>query len=232
MKILLALLALLGLSVATAATAEDYADIVNRAFAAIDNDYHAAWAFTEAGTEDGVTHVGRYDPRRPAGERWTLLSVDGRQPTGDEIADYLDNKDDYQRNDNDDNDEIELINFESLELVEETDEYWIFSFVPNGDDEEDEMAREFMRQVDATVKIIRDGHYLEYIDLHNDKPIKPAFSVKISRFVTRLTFGPAGDSGPIVPLTVDVQIKGRAMLLVRFDEMESTHYSDYEYVGG
>jgi hypothetical protein len=68
--------------------------------------------------------------------------------------------------------------------------------------------------------------------MYNEKPIKPAFSVKISRFVTRLTFGPAVDGGPIVPKTVDVQVKGRAALLIRFDESESTHYSDYEYVGG
>ena len=64
------MLALLALLTVSLASAEDYADIVNRAFAAINNDFHATWAFTEAETEDGITHVGRYDPSRPAGERW------------------------------------------------------------------------------------------------------------------------------------------------------------------
>ena len=225
------IITLIGLSVAAMASAEDYANIVNRAFAAIDNDYHAAWAFTESGAEDGVTHVGRYDPSRPAGQRWMLISVDGRKPTAAEIEDYVDGKDDLVRHRDHDDDDLDIIDFDTLELVEKTDEYWIFSFVPNGDDEDEAAARKFMQQVNGTVKIVRDGHYLEYIDLHNDKPIKPAFSVKISRFVTRLTFGPAGDGGPIVPLTVDVQIKGRAMMMVRFEETESTHYSDYKYVG-
>jgi hypothetical protein len=225
---MLALLALLPVSLASA---EDYADIVNRAFAAINNDFHATWAFTEAETEDGITHVGRYDPSRPAGERWSLISVDGRKPSSEQVEDYLDDKHEFEFSEDDD-DDIEIIDFDTLELIEETDDYWIFRFVPNGEDEEDEKAREFMRQVNGTVKVVRDGHYLEYLDMYNEKPIKPAFSVKISRFVTRLTFGPAVDGGPIVPKTVDVQVKGRAALLIRFDESESTHYSDYEYVGG
>ena len=32
--------------------------------------------------------VERYDPARPAGQRWTLVSVDGRAPTRDELKDY------------------------------------------------------------------------------------------------------------------------------------------------
>ncbi len=32
--------------------------------------------------------VESYDPARPAGQRWTLVSVDGRAPTADELKDY------------------------------------------------------------------------------------------------------------------------------------------------
>jgi hypothetical protein len=32
--------------------------------------------------------VERYDPARPAGQRWTLVSVDGRAPTAEEAKDY------------------------------------------------------------------------------------------------------------------------------------------------
>lgn len=32
--------------------------------------------------------VERYDPSRPAGQRWTLLSVDGRAPSDAELKDY------------------------------------------------------------------------------------------------------------------------------------------------
>ena len=212
--------------------ADDHAVVVSQAMASISNDYRDEWAFTESETEDGVTTVGRYDPRFPRGERWTLLSVDGRQPAEDEMADYRNDRgDDFSNDDDDDSDnEIEIIDVNTLELIEETDDYWIFSFSPDiGDD--DETARKFMNKVIGTVKIIRDGNYLEYIDMRNEKPIRPAFSVRIARFITRLEFGKAGGSGPIVPLSVDVEIKGRAALVVSIDERESTRYSDYEYAG-
>lgn len=213
--------------------AGNYADIVERAFAPLDNDYHLAWAFTATAEEDDVTFVGRYDPRQPEDERWTLLSVDGHAPTAEELEDYLDDRQDEFRRDDDggSRDRIEMVDFSTLELVEETDDYWIFRFVPNGDDDEDEEALEFMRQVEATLKVVRDGHFLEYIDLRNNQPFRPAFGVKISRFLTRLTFGPAASDGPVVPLTIDVVVKGRAMLVIKFDETELTRFTDYEYVG-
>ena len=38
------------------------------------------------GTPDVKTRVDRYDPARPRAQRWTLVSLDGRAPTSDEIV--------------------------------------------------------------------------------------------------------------------------------------------------
>lgn len=217
---------------APAVSADDYSSVVAEAFANIDSGYRDHWAYSETATEEGVTVVGRYDPRRPVGSRWALVSVDGRQPTPEELEDYLEDKDDDQGNerDDDDNDARDFVNVDSLQLLEETNQYWLFDFTPNLDDEDDD-TREFMDQVTGTLKVVKDGLYVESLELRNERPIKPAFSVKISRFFTRLTFGPAAAGGPIVPKTMDVQVKGRAAVLIRFDEAESIHYSDYEYAG-
>ena len=230
MKYYLAALALL---FAFPVAADDHVAIVEQAFANISHDYHENWAFTESETEDGVTTVGRYDPRLPNDTRWTLLSIEGRVPTADEIDDYRDDREDEFHDDDDDN-EIDFIDFDTLKVVEETDEYWLFNFVPDigdEDDEDDEHAQKFMQNVSGTLRINRDGYYLEYINMRNEKPIRPVFSVKISRFLTHLTFAPAAGNGPIVPMSIDVQVKGRAALFIKFDEVESTHYSDYEFAG-
>lgn len=221
---------------ATPAAAEDYAAIVSEAFASFDSSYREHWAFTETTTGEEVALVGRYDPRLPDGERWTLLSVDGREPTPEEQADYQDDKDNDQQNrqedqsDDDNNAVADIVNVNSLQLLDETEQHWLFSFAPNGDNE-DEEAGDFMAHVTGRLEVAKNGPYVETIELSNEKPIKPAFSVKISRFFTRFTFGPATDGGPIVPRTMDMQVKGRAALLVRFDEAESIHYSDYEFAG-
>jgi hypothetical protein len=210
--------------------ANDHVTIVKEAFSNISNDYHQEWAFTQSTLEDDVLIVQRYDPRSPDDHRWKLITVDGRVPTVDEIAEYQDDEqDDFHDNDNDD--DSDMVNFETLSLIEETNEYWLFQFTPDVGDDEDETGRKFMQQVDGTIRISRDGNYVSYIDLRNVRPIRPAFSVKISSFSTHLTFGPAGDGGPVVPLSIDVAVKGRAMLFVTFDELESIRYSDYENVG-
>jgi hypothetical protein len=83
-----------------------------------------------------------------------------------------------------------------LSLIEDTDEFLLFRFVPYPDDVEDEDARTFMTQIDGTIRINRNGNYPECISLRDDGPIKPALSVRISQFLSHLTFGPAGGDGP------------------------------------
>ncbi len=117
------------------------------------------------------------------------------------------------------------VDSESLELLEETDDHYLFSFIPSDDDED------FLEHLDATVKIIKSGPYIEYIDMHNSKPFRPRIGVKISNFVTRLGFGPAAEGGPIVPIFIDVRIKMRAFFIINVDETVSISYSDYEFVG-
>ena len=207
-------------------------DIVNRAFQAFDRDYKEDWAWSETSTEEDSVYVGRYDPRRAPCERWTLESIDGDSPTPEEIDDYLADK---NRHCEEEAESVsvngrDMVNFETLELVEETDERWVFSFVPNEDeDEDDEHAREFMKHMLGTITVIKDGHYVGELDIRADKPVKPATGVKIKKFRTTLTFGPAAEGGPIVPLSVDVEVSGRAMLFIRFDETESVRFHAYEF---
>jgi len=227
MKFYLAGLALL---LTLPVVADDHVDIVKRAFLNISDDFHQEWAFTESIMEDGVAVVGRYDPRLAADARWNLLTVDGRTPTPEEMAEYQDDRE-FRFGDRHSDGEMDMVDFDTLELIVETDDAWFFEFVPDVDNDEDEEAQKFMQEVQGTIKVVRDGNYLEYLELRNDKPIRPAFSVKISRFRTRLTFGPAGGNGPIVPLSIDVELKGRALLVIKIDEVETVRYGDYEYVG-
>jgi hypothetical protein len=230
MKLTLFVICLTLTVTASAESPVDYQDIVRRGFESIDHRFDESWAYTESSTEEDIVSVGRYDPRRVRGERWSLISVDGRSPSDDEIEEYLDDKNDHQHDDDKDEEdggerkERIDVNFETLDLVKETSDYWLFSFIPDEDDDE-----EFMKHVSGHIKVVKQGHYVEFVDIRNEKPIKPATGVKIKKFRTRLEFGPAADGGPIVPLAVDVEVQGRAMLVIKFDEKESVRYSDFEY---
>jgi hypothetical protein len=225
------LLIILGLACASLAAADDPGAEVRQAFAAVNHDYRSAWAYTETRLENDVTMTGRYDPRRNEGERWTLLTVDGRQPTAAEIEKFHGEKNDGA---DDDSDEYGLgtIRLDTLELVEDTDSHRVYSFEPAIDVDADKEERAFMDQVRGRVSIAKDGGYPEYLELTNQKPIRPRLGVRFSRFHALTTFGRIGDDGPVVRMKVDVELEGRALLVINIDEKESITYTDFEYVGG
>ena len=203
-------------------------DRVTQAFAALDNDFERNWAYTESSTEEGRTWVGRYDPRLPAGGRWSLSSVDGRTPTARERDDWLADRVETEPRDDEHSADAGIVTRGSLVLLAEDDASWLFGFTPAA--EGDEESRKFLAEVDGTLRIRKDGTWLEEFHLANESPITPATGVKISRFETLLSFGLAGPGGPVVPLAVDVHVKGRAFLAIGFDEQEQVRYSDYELV--
>ena len=225
---------ILGLSLVGLAGAEDHAGFVRQAFAAVDDEFRKHWAFTETSTEDEATFTWRYDPSRQDDSRWLLTGIDGRPPTPQELDEFGSRSDAHHDDDDRDNlaDELEIIDFDSLELIEQSDNRRVFRFTPTGDDDADEEERRFMEQVSGRLSIAMDGPWVEYLELRNERPIRPAAGVKIRRFLTRLVFARLGESGPIVPMSVDVEIRGSALLVVRFNEKESIRFSDFEYVGG
>jgi len=211
-----------------------YEALFKAAINAIAWDFHNDWAFTATSSGQQGDRVGRYDPRQPESGRWTLLSIDGRVPTDEEAAEYADSRGDHHfgdDDDSDDNDAIDMVEPGTLRLVEETDDYWLLSFVPTDDDDDDEVGRKVLESMNGTVKIIKDGEYLAYINIRNEKPIRPKFGVKMSKFLMHLAFGPAADDGPVVMKSMDFAIKLSAFLLVRVNEAESMAFSDFEYAG-
>ena len=232
-----AALAALFLASACAASAESttggYEALFEEALQSIQWDARETWAFTETASGSDGEFVGRYDPRLPEAERWTLLSIDGRGPTEAESQEYAERKRNEDRDrdrDREDDREIDgMVDPGSLELVEETADYWLLRFVPTGDDDEDGIGREVLERMNGTVKIIKDGRYLEYLDIRNTGPIRPKVGVKMKTFLTRMSFGPAVDGGPIVMKSMDVAIKLSAFLVVRIDETESLRFSDFEF---
>jgi hypothetical protein len=119
-----------------------------------------------------------------------------------------------------------IIEPDTLELLEETEDHWRFTFVP------DEDGEDFLAHVDATLKIAKGEHpYLQEIDLRSKKPFKPGFGIKMKEFLTRLTFGPIAEEGPVVPRSVDIKVSGRAFLVINFDQATTRAYTDFEYAG-
>ena len=221
--------------IAPPAYAEDYADLFETAVRKVTWKYPDNLAFTETRRGKESAEVGRYDPSRLEGERWELLSIDGRAPSPEEAAEYRESRRGdrgFMSGDDDEDDDGndspgDFVAPGSLELLEESATHWLLGFVPTGDDEEDE---KFLKKMAGTVRIAKDGGYLEFLDISSEEPVRPAVGVKIRDFNTRFEFAPALENGPVVPVAFRFRIKGRAFVAVSFDEMETVEFSDFEPV--
>ena len=213
------------LFVAAGSATENYDDLFNEALRAVDFEFARNWAYTETSVDEAHVRVGRFDPRRAAGQRWQLVSIDNRKPTQDEVEEYVEEQED-DRPGIEDDEVVEMVEPGSVFLIEETDQYWLLGFKLDDDDEA------LAESIDATIRINRPGRYLEFIDVHNRSVIKPAFGVTLTKLITRFTFGPAAEAGPVVPLTSQVEVSGKAMLFISFDEQQLSRNSDFEYAGG
>jgi hypothetical protein len=214
---------------ASPAFAESFEELIDRAFERLDDDLSGHWSYTHTQDSGEGIYVGRYDPRLPESNRWTLISVDGREPTADETEDYRDEQAEKhdQESDDEDNSFASIATKGSVALIEETDGYWLFSFEPSPDSEDE---REFMESIHGTLKVIKEGHYVALITLQNRNTIKPGKGIKIREFLTRLEFAPVQDDGPVLPHSVQATVKGKAFFVIRIDESETVKYSDFERV--
>lgn len=211
---------------------QEHQEIVGRALAALYEDYKRSWSFTETSTAKGETKVATYDPRKSGSKRWTLVSVDGRPPTDKDRktfrAQKLKQEQEVNRRDKAIGPRATVrIRPGTLKLRQKTDTHWIFDFIPAQEGDDDRI----MRYVTGTMKIVKDGHYVESVVLRNDASITPLIGVKISTILVVQKFAPAKPAGPIVPISVDVQIKGRAFLVAGFNESEFVRFTEYRHVG-
>ena len=211
---------------ASVAHAESHEALVERAFDALETRVRDHWAFTRTATSADGIYVATHDPRRePA---WELLSVDGREPSSDEREEFLSEMARGRGEDDDDEDETRaMVSPGSVELIDETDERWLFNFSPLPDSDEE---TKFMEAVEGRLEVAKDGHYVRQLHLRNLETIKPGKGVKLEVFDTRFEFAPSPDGNAVLPALVRAKVKGRAMLVIGIDEEETVEFSDYQRV--
>lgn len=204
----------------------DYAALLDEAIANVEWDFAERWAYTETTLREEQLWVARYDPRVEADNGWKLLSVDGRAPTAREKRGFLADKDDSGDVASDDNNRvINMVEADSLQLVEETRTDWVLSFTPRNDE------ISLLEGVEARLRIAKQGPHFESLELRMNGESKPGFGTTVTRMALHLDFGPAVEAGPIVPKDIRVHIAGRALWFFPFEETEAIRYSDFAFAG-
>ncbi|RPG52008.1 MAG: hypothetical protein CBB61_000105 [Gammaproteobacteria bacterium TMED1] len=209
------------------AIGSDYDEILQNALAELNNDYLNNWMFNEERIFDGVLTEAQYDPRLK--DKWQLQSIQGMSPTLEERKKFVQEKiketksaaKQEQRRDL-----KSLVSLKTLKLVEESEEHWLFDFVPDREGDEGQ----FMALLHGELKISKQSLAIEYIDLRNEDIIKPRFGFRVDEFFSRIEFMRIKRSGPVVPSSIEFRIKAKALGMVNVDEKIVLKYRNYQIV--
>ena len=187
------------------------------------------WAFTRTREDNDGTRVERFDPT--AERKWRLLSVNGREPTGDERRDYAEEVEKRLAREEGrpgDNDFDGLAADRGWELLEEDDERetWRFRPAPGATDREG-MA-EHLR---GEMTILKSIPYVESFRLYNEEPFRARVIAKIERFNTRIEMIRL-DRRAYMPVRVATEVRGSAAFGLKSIERDILlTYSDFRYAG-
>lgn len=223
-----------------------YPESVQKALEVMDEGDLELWAYTIKTEMLDKTVIEHFDPSKPDGEQWQLISVNGQNPSADEMEEYNDRKKkERERQESKDQDEQDeekngktislglnkMIDQNGLTLIKKESGLEEYSFQPLAEKKDDD---EMMKYLTGTLIIdtkAQERPYIEQLILYSQETFSPAFSVKISRFRTDMRFQAVHEGGPIFPHTIKTEIEGKAMIFKKIDEKVTVTYSEYEYRG-
>ena len=209
------------------AAGTDYEEILQKALVELNSDYLEDWTFNEMRISKGVVTEAHYDPR--LNDKWRLQSIQGKAPTPEERKKFVQEKIKETRgaaNQGQRRDLKSLVSLNSLNLVRESEEYWLFEFVPDvgGDD------NQLMASLHGEIKISKKSSIIESIDVSNEDILKPRFGFRVDKFFSRIEYMRLQNLGPIVPSRIEFRMKAKALGMVNVDEKIVLTYTNYESI--
>lgn len=115
-----------------------------------------------------------------------------------------------------------------IELFQETDEQWIYSFIPPEADENDVSAGA-EASIHARLYIDKEKSILKRYQVRAIEPVRPVPMVKLEEFVVEQDFERLGPDGPAVLVRLYSKQKGRRVFRQVDTEFTAT-FSDFEII--
>jgi len=223
----MAVLAVLAVGAAPPAAAE-VPPIAREAFANMPR-VTGEWAFTRTREDNDGSRVERFDPA--ADPKWQLVSVNGREPTEEELRDYAEEVEQRLAREEGrpgDNDFDGLAADEGWELLEEDDRRVTWRFRPAAGATDREGTAKHLQ---GEMTILKSVPYVESFRLYSDEPFRAKVIAKIERFNTRIEMIRL-DRRAYMPVRVTTRVRGSAAFGLKSIERDILlTYSDFRYAG-
>ncbi len=182
-----------------------------------------ALAFTRTiASANGGDLSARFDPQRPQGEQWALLSPESPDERVQETFDSLQQEDDPL------GDVVisdpERFLYGSLDVVREDDAMVVYAAEPRI---EDERQRRMAPYLDAEITVDKTtGRFVAY-RVFAREPFEPTIASTITKFSMSFDVAEAWPGGPLVTTRAQTEIEGNAFFR-SFAETTVTTHTDFE----
>lgn len=216
------------------ATADEDLSLFNQAMDRMLNSSYDGWSFNQTTKGKKNIKVEHFDSSKPEDHKWTLITLNGKEPTKKEIKKYLKQKrKEVTRQKNKDGEDVRGNDF-----LEEIIKPGSVSFIENKNGQN---IYQFQPEIEAN-GINMEGHVFGEITVDVNTPqitqlrlyIKEAFSVKIAKikeFETIMKFAVVDannpTTSPVFINSIQSKAKGKAALFFSFDRKNLVTYSDY-----
>lgn len=196
------------------------------ALGGLNADVPRGWAYTATTTRNGETSVERHDPARPSGERWTLISRNGRAPTPAEAERYRSYRvttststlrATFERGD---------IDTASAELVSEDTGRAVYRcrFRRDVDDA-------LLNRLELTLTFRKQPAVVEKFALRLTEPFSPVLGMKMHALDVEMALSAATAETPALPRESLSRFRGQVLLFKSIDEEVRVVYSDFSRPG-
>lgn len=186
------------------------------ALAHFDPNPPPGWAYALETSRNGQTMKERFDPSRPAGGQWTLLQLQGRTPTSEELEKYAQSRPVAGSGGTQANFKKDDIEPGSLKLVEESETSATFAATFR---EQAGGADKMLGHLRATFTINKQLAYVERYILELTEPYWPVLGVKMNQLRIEARFSAPQDDHPSLPISLESHFSGRILLFANEEDL-------------
>jgi hypothetical protein len=199
--------------------------IIVQAFENMAADSIYDYSYTKTENDGETTKLIKFDATLNGDDCWTLISVNDRKPTKDELKDFYKSVS-YQGG----NRRTMGVNSEKmydLTKIFEDDTYIEYKFKMYGDDDKDEKMQQKM---DNHIVINKADTNIAKITMTLTEPVSPMLSVKMEKMNIDILFTKMNDTGAYRIKQTTMEIAGKFAVFKKIDRTNVTKYFNYELV--
>lgn len=192
------------------------------------NDW--SYRITRYENEEGdvTSSIETFNPANESGKRWSLLRINGQEPTEKQAKKFVKSKQKKSKKGNEHNFSVKLrdiIQLDSLELLSEDQNTIQASFEVYLS----QLGEDATEDLKGKLTYGKDQAFIESIEITNTDVFSPVFSAEITEF--KLTFRFLNIGEAVLPDRQDLSMKGTFAFFTEIDEVSTDTFSEYQYMG-